>query len=412
MRPIHKKLIAGSLGALAALILAEGGVRLLSRITGLEATTKYFVTDGGFSVPINQADPWLMWRTRPLASFRGIHINSRGFRGKEFVETKETGTCRIVAMGDSCTLGVGVPEGETYSVVLEHLLAGKGGRCKKFEVINAGVAGYSTLQGLRYFQQDILKYRPDLITLYFGLNDYVYASPLRDRDRSAQRPWMTRFDALLGHSQLYRALRARGQAWLARRNEIPPPRRVELVEFQRNLASIVSAAREAGCAVLLLNLPLRPEIPLVVNPIPVIKNGALVEWLRPGFIGGSDYYVKGSFIGPTKYLEDAVSRYPEWAMAHYLLAKRYQEEGSAARAEKEFQRARETDRDRKTVSDYNEAISGIAREYGVPLVDLVQAFRDSAASGLFLDERHPSPEGHRVIAQSIMDTMDEAKFLE
>ncbi len=412
MRSIQKKLIAGSFGVLVALILAEGGVRLLSRITRQEATTRYFVTDGGFSVPINQADPWLMWRTRPLAVFRGIHINSRGFRGKEFGAAKESGTYRVVAMGDSCTLGVGVPEEETYSVALERLLAGREGRYKRYEVINAGVAGYSSLQGLRYLQRDILKYKPDLITLYFGLNDYVYASPLRDRDRSAQNLWMTRFDALLSHSQLYKALRTRAQVWLARRNEVPPPRRVDLAEFQSNLGSIISVARESGCAVLLLNLPLRPEIPLVVNPIPVIKGGALVEWLRPAYIGGSDYYVKGSFIGPTKYLEDAVARYPEWAMAHYLLAKRYQEEGNAARAGKEFQRARETDQDRKTVADYNEAIGGIAKQYGVPLVDLVQAFRNSAPPGLFLDERHPSAAGHRIIARSILDVMDRAKLLE
>ncbi len=413
MRPIYGKLITGTLGVLAALALAEVGVRLYSHVSRRDTTTREFEADGGFRAPINQPDPWLMWRVRPRASFKGIHINSRGFRGREFVNTKGARTCRIVAMGDSCTLGVGVAEEETYSAVLERTLAAKGGRFEKYEVINAGVAGYSSLQGLRYLQRDIFGYTPDLVTVYFGLNDYLYASPERDRDRIVPHPWMMRLDSLLSRSQLYRAVRAREQAWMARRGEYPPPRRVDLPEFRRNLVDIISAARKNRCRVLLLNLPLRPEIPLVVNPIPLLKDGSVVQWLRPAFIGSSNYYVKSSFEGPTKQLEDAVASYPQWAMAHYLLAKRHQETGDQQRAEQEFQRARETDYDRQTVADYNQAIAGVARECGVPLVDLARALGGGgAASGLFLDERHPSAAGHRRIAEAILETLNTTRILE
>jgi len=69
---------------------------------------------------------------------------------------------RIIALGDSSTLGVGVRNNETYCALLESFLNQSKNSLRSYEVINGGVAGYSSLQGLRYFKSEITQYQPDL----------------------------------------------------------------------------------------------------------------------------------------------------------------------------------------------------------------------------------------------------------
>lgn len=38
-------------------------------------------------------------------------------------------------------------------------------------MLNAGVAGYSSYQGLLRFKQEVARYEPDLIFVSFGFND-------------------------------------------------------------------------------------------------------------------------------------------------------------------------------------------------------------------------------------------------
>ncbi|MBL7197998.1 MAG: hypothetical protein ISS47_07850, partial [Candidatus Omnitrophica bacterium] len=68
-------------------------------------------------------DSVLDWRL--MSNYRdkktGIYINSLGFRGKEFKKEKGNGVFRIIALGDSCTFGVGV-KGTTYPEILEEQL--------------------------------------------------------------------------------------------------------------------------------------------------------------------------------------------------------------------------------------------------------------------------------------------------
>jgi lysophospholipase L1-like esterase len=168
---------------------------------------------------------------------------------------------------------------------------------------------------------------------------------------------------------------------------------------------MVVVAREHGARVLLFNIPLRPEIPLVVNAIPILKDGKVVKWVRPAFIGKDNYFVKTEFEGPASVLEQAVKKYPQWAMAHYLLARRYEKEGHVEKAQAEFMKARETDIDRKVIAEYNMVIEEVAKEMQVPMVDLVSAFGKRKGEDLFLDERHFNTDGYGIIAEEIYRTL-------
>jgi len=94
-------------------------------------------------------------------------FNSQGFRGKE-LGGKQHGEFRIFTIGDSNTLGWGGSEdAPNWPVHLEDLLQESNNR---FTVINAGVWGYTSFQGMRRFKE-VLGYDPDMVIISFGSND-------------------------------------------------------------------------------------------------------------------------------------------------------------------------------------------------------------------------------------------------
>jgi lysophospholipase L1-like esterase len=108
-------------------------------------------------------DPYLIWRPRKNYSV----FNSQGFRGEE-LGVKKDNEFRIFAIGDSNTLGwSGEKNAPNWPMYLEELLRESNDR---FTVINAGVWGYSSFQGLRRFKE-ILRFQPDMVLISFVSND-------------------------------------------------------------------------------------------------------------------------------------------------------------------------------------------------------------------------------------------------
>ncbi len=77
----------------------------------------------------------------------------------------------IVAFGDSLTFGTGVPPHQSYPTVLARLTGRR--------VVNAGVPGELSAQGLRRLRGIVERERPTLVVLCHGGNDI-----LRRQDRS------------------------------------------------------------------------------------------------------------------------------------------------------------------------------------------------------------------------------------
>jgi lysophospholipase L1-like esterase len=397
------------IGLFFLFLFMEVGIRFVEYRFGVNPGEKAPTTGPAFNIPINMKDPQLLWRLRPFARFKGMRINSKGFRGPEFSEEKKHDIYRIINMGNSCTFGVGVPYKETYSGWLESILTSQATPLKKYEVINAGIPGYSSLQGLRYLKNEIIKYKPDIITVLYGLNDYLFTNAKEDKDIPHTSPWIIYLDDLMTKSHLYSFFKKRLTLLIAPKTKYPPYRRVKLYDFKKNLKEIVRIAKKTGAKVLFLNISLRPEVPLVVNAIPIPiddgKGGQFVKWLRPSFIGNNNYFVKTEFEGSISVLEEAVKKYPQWAMAHFLLAKRFEKVGQIEKAKVEFDKARKMDIDRDVISKYNMVIEEVTREEQVPIVNLVSTFEMRKGEDLFLDERHFNGPANRMIAEEIYNAL-------
>jgi lysophospholipase L1-like esterase len=135
---------------------------------------------------------------------RGVSMrtNSLGMRDGEPLPADTPHLVRIAAIGDSFTFGYGVNQGEDFPAQLEQLLnshESAGGR--RFDVLNFGVGGYSTVDEEAVLREKALPLKPDLVVLAYCLNDpevdpveplQVYFAEVRWWQHSELLRWIAR----------------------------------------------------------------------------------------------------------------------------------------------------------------------------------------------------------------------------
>jgi lysophospholipase L1-like esterase len=131
-----------------------------------------------------------------------VNINSQGLRDDEYSFAKSPETYRIMMLGDSTTLGWGVPFEATVPKLLERELnEGRTAGTDRFEVLNAGVGNYNTVQEVAYYENIGKAFDPDFVVLMFFINDPEPVPREQKRlfvDRSYLVAFVTsRFDNLL-----------------------------------------------------------------------------------------------------------------------------------------------------------------------------------------------------------------------
>lgn len=184
--------------------------------------------------------------------------NSKGLRSREFPIEKDEKTFRIICLGDSTTFGYGVSDKDTYPARLEEMLLAKA-RNRRFEVINAGIPGHTSRDGLIFLEKSLLNYYPDLIIVSLGLNDA---------------------NGMPGHSDPKYS-----RTFLEEREY-----QVALKKYEDNLSQIISLARRSHAKVLFLTPPAAsffpfPDISRFCNKMKEVagKNGVGIIDFKPIF---------------------------------------------------------------------------------------------------------------------------------
>ena len=184
-------------------------------------------------------------------------INSRGYREYEFSENKNPDMKRIIIMGNSCTFGWKVNLEQTYAKTLEKLL-NQNLPQPEFEVINAGMTGYSTYQGLRLLKKEILSYHPDIIIFSYGWND-MCPSQREDKEQEFPPQWILDLDNYLSFSKFYSFLKFEIMTLLKPKKQAPEEKklvyRVSIKDYLNNLKEMARVAQDSGIKVIFLSTP-------------------------------------------------------------------------------------------------------------------------------------------------------------
>jgi lysophospholipase L1-like esterase len=99
-----------------------------------------------------------------------IETNEQGFRSGPIAETKSPDELRILALGDSITIGDYFPIDLVFTTLLESALQ-RSQRSKKVSVINAGVMDIGLKEEILILKEQGISIEPDIVILNFYQND-------------------------------------------------------------------------------------------------------------------------------------------------------------------------------------------------------------------------------------------------
>lgn len=174
---------------------------------------------------------------------------------------------RVISMGCSCTAGCVLKQEKNAEGGWSHLLSYPGmmGEYLKimhpgeFEVLNAGVGGYSSYQGLQRLKHEALNYNPDIVTIFFGWNDHWVAG-VPDKEARVRSASMTAVINFLEKFRTYQALHKLITKFepnideeIKQRVTLGP--RVALNDYLSNLNEMIDLIHAKGGNVVLITAP-------------------------------------------------------------------------------------------------------------------------------------------------------------
>ncbi len=180
-----------------------------------------------------------------------IVTNASGFRDREFPTEKQPGKTRMVFLGDSFTLGWGVPFEETFETLVEKKL-NEGG--DHYESINLGVGNYNTTMELELLRWKGLPYQPDAVVLVFFVND-TEPIPRLSRLSYHVRRNSYLFALLYDRVLRFKASRNLGPMWKDYYQSLYHPQSPYLAENTESVRELARLCRENGIQLFIVNYP-------------------------------------------------------------------------------------------------------------------------------------------------------------
>jgi lysophospholipase L1-like esterase len=214
-------------GTWANLALATGSVlaTLVVLVAAYEvaANVRYYRWHAQFDnegwlgrLTVRSPNPVLLWEYRPYGEAAGIATNRYGFRDVDYPSpAKPDGTHRIAFIGDSVTLGMGVPPRETFVARVAAIATTSG---PPVQTLNFSVDGYNALQIRELLTAKVLAFQPDEVVYVLCLNDFDFSDSSGRKIGYFRKPWFflpqdleRRYRSLIGaefhryHFQRHRA---------------------------------------------------------------------------------------------------------------------------------------------------------------------------------------------------------------
>lgn len=274
------RLLKHILFSLIAILILVAGAEGVLRLLNIKARVDnpFFMLVRVFEYPdFFEKDHELFWRLRKNISDNeeflvpgSYRTNTLGFRGDE-PPAEAPSTFTVTCFGNSCTFGWRLPEHQTYPGQLQARLAPISRA--QYRVINCGVPGYSSFQGLRLLQEMLPRLKPELVAICYGWNDHWAAGfDIEDKAQEMAPQFILDTQNVFSRSYVYRAIK---YALLSRSeksreytyNKQAPRYRVGLEDYRANLEAMIRLCRDGGATPILITAPAGDGDPELVNPM-------------------------------------------------------------------------------------------------------------------------------------------------
>lgn len=282
MRLAARVLLLLVAASIALALAAEAGLRLAGVVPTIGL--------GDVPLGITVGHPTRGWALAPSAAvaYAGVWTRSNrlGLRGAPLGGDAPVA---VLALGDELTFGWGVRDDETYPARLEAELHARWPSCGR--VVNGGVPGYTSYQGLMLLRELGGALRPAVVAAAFHLNDALLDGPGPGAASVIERaldPWLRRASALYG--------------WARTRRSVPPPgwwtaeARTSPGRYLRDLRAMDAESRRIGATLVLVNVGFAPGLP---DPAPRLRRGELESDYHSitRQVAASDHIALAEFVG-------------------------------------------------------------------------------------------------------------------
>ncbi len=343
-------------------------------------------TGAALTCPLPEYLSAILWECDPLLHFKMNHslhvdgqpLNALGTRGPLL---DPSARFRIIALGDSVAFGFiyGGPDQDQiflrqpYPAVLQELVDQRYGP-HAVSILNAGVCGYNTYQGIMLLRTRLRRIPTDLLIVQYGWNDLMTTTgaggeaAFRESSsalvragedllmRTALYPFGIRLRLELDRYWQERGRRAAGNAtphWDPLEHWVPLEQwtpNIPVIDYEHNLRRIIELARKRGVTVWLTTSP--------------------DAFTTREYRDREEAFASTASIQLGMLRLGGIKDYRQFAEIH---------------------------------ARYNDAVRRVGAELGVVVVDIEEAFRARSADHLFLDTDaiHPTDLGQAIEAEEL-----------
>jgi lysophospholipase L1-like esterase len=354
---------------------------------------------------------------QPNPNQRAIHANQ--LQGEKL----------ILILGESAAFGYPLGYGDSFGALMEAELQPAG-----YKVLNAAEPGCASATLVPIAHRIVDEFKPQALILYMGNNEWIHWGPKSETPNA----WVFRVATFLAHSRVLAygeylvarrmAMRAHSPAAFAEQHELtgfeyalehpmagPLPeweetKRSFLANFEANLLDIINHAKANQVRVILATVPFSYRLsPAWMHPQPLATSEANHQFVQQNLQQAAAAYRKKAYPQALEILDRALAREPSIPVLHYLRAAALEAAGKPAEAEAAYASCRENMVGHLgSPLSINQTIRKLAAETKTELVDL-QALFDEQEHGaghhfnddLIMDDCHPTPLGHRLIASAL-----------
>ena len=361
------------------------------------------------------------------------------FNRQSFAPAKTPGTFRIFCLGGSTTYGRPYNDTTSFAGWLRELLPAAD-RNKEWEVINAGGISYASYR-VAHLMEELVHYQPDLFIIYTGHNEFLEERTYRQiRDipplvRSTvsllarTRTWSAVSSALQGlgiHTKTEPQSRdqLRGEvnaildrsAGLNRYTRDDKLRENILEHYRISLERMVALARSVGAQVIFVTPAsnLKDFSPFKSEHTPGLDAEGR-QRSEKMLAEAKMFLFQKNWAAALELLDNAALLDPRHAEVQYRRGQALLGLGRFAEAKIALRLARDEDVcPLRALTPMHQIVIDVSREHGTGLVDYVNLLGqrmqekygyDIPGEEYFLDHVHPTIEGHKILAVSIIQAM-------